>query len=142
MSEPINGYEILEHSADLAIRGEAEILPDLYRFLAIGMFESLVDLEHVDLVRGERIEITGQDLEDILIRMLSELLFRFSTHSIIYREFIIEYLTHEKLIVYARGENIDYERHELRREIKAPTYHDVKIETTDNGYTVTVVFDV
>lgn len=142
MSEPVNGYEILEHTADLAIRGEAEILPDLYCFLATAMFECMTDIEQINLVRGERIEVTGRDLEDILIRMLSELLYRFNTHSIIYREFIIEYLTHEKLIVYARGENIDPERHEIKMEIKAPTYHNVEITTTDHGYSVTVIFDV
>ncbi len=142
MNDPVFGYEIVEHTGDLAIKVEAEFLPDIFRFCATGMFDVMVGLGDIQLDLGERIEIKGPDLENLLVRMLSELLYRFSTQGMVYGDFIIEYLTHEKLIIYAQGQKINLEIHNVKREIKAATYHDLRIEATDHGFALTIVFDV
>lgn len=142
MNEPVFGYEVVDHTADLAIKVEAEILPDLYRYCATALFDTMIGLKDIDLQQGERIEMSGPDLENLLVRMLSELLYRFNTQQMVYGDFIIEYLTHEKLIIYARGQKFDESIHKVKTEIKAATYHDLHIDATDDGFTVTIVFDV
>lgn len=141
MSEKF-GYRQVEHTADLALHIEGEILPDVYRFAAEGMFDCIAGLDNIEPKSGERIEIKGHDLEDLLVSMLSELLYKFSTMHILYSEFIIEYLTHEKVIIFAKGEQLDEQKHSVKAEIKAATHHDLKIEATDDGFEATVVFDV
>ena len=136
------GYEMVEHTADIALRVNAEILPEIYQFAAMGLCDLLVGIDHVSTSYSERIEVQGNDLEDLLVRMLSELIFRFSTRHLIFRQFIIEYLNHEKLILLAQGEAFDSTRHPLQQEIKAATYHGLEIQPTDDGFTATVVFDV
>ena len=142
MTEPQFGFRIVDHPADLALAVEAEILPDIYRFCAMGMTEALVGLDCVRTEISERIIIKGRDLEELLIRMLGELLYLFSTRKVVFKEFIVEYLNYEKLTLFARGEKLDDQRHAIKSEIKAATYHNLLIDTTDHGFTVTVVFDL
>jgi SHS2 domain-containing protein len=39
------------------------------------------------------------------------------------------------------GEKIDLSRHKLHKEVKAATYHDMKIEKTKEGWVIEVVCD-
>jgi len=40
------------------------------------------------------------------------------------------------------GENFDPYDNKIKMEIKAATYHDLKVEKTDEGYVAEVIFDV
>ena len=142
MNPPDFGFRTINHTADLAIQVDAEILPEIYIYCAQALTDELVGLENVKATDGERIEIFGRDLEELLIKLLSELLYRFSTRKFVYKEFIVEYLNHEKVIVYAQGEPFNETRHVIRQEIKAATYHNLSIEPTDEGFSVTVIFDI
>jgi len=143
LTESVINYETLDHTADLAVKVQAEFLPELYHNCASAMFDIMIGLENICPEKvGERFELSGTDLENLLVNMLSELLYRFNVHKMVYGDFTIEYLTHEKLTVYAKGQKFDKSIHELKTEIKAATYHDLQIEATADGFTVTIVFDV
>jgi len=142
MTQSPFGYRLIDHTADIAMNIQAEILPDIYNFAARGLFDTLVGLESIKPRISSRIEVTGMDLEELLVKMLSELLFRFTVKARVYCEFIVEYLDHERLVLFARGEDIDPDRHVIRQEIKAATYHGLEISPTDDGFETTIVFDV
>jgi SHS2 domain-containing protein len=40
------------------------------------------------------------------------------------------------------GEPIDQSRHELKIEVKAATYHELKVEERDGAWAARVIFDV
>jgi SHS2 domain-containing protein len=46
------------------------------------------------------------------------------------------------LVAEVRGEKFDPQRHQVKIEIKTPTYHMFSIAEDDTGYKATVVFDV
>lgn len=140
--DPNNCFKVIDHTADLALEVNAEILPDIYKFAALGLEHLLCDLDTIRPEQGIRFHLEGTDLEDLLIRMLSELIFSFSRRKMLFSEFIIELLTHEKVVVYAKGEEYDETRHILKHEIKAATYHKLEIEPTNEGFTTTIVLDV
>ena len=78
MAAPGRAYEELDHTADLRIALYGETLEALFANGALALFDLLVDGESGgggDTPWSLRVE--GDDLEDLLVRWLGELLYRF-----------------------------------------------------------------
>jgi protein archease len=136
------GYETVEHTADLAVKLVAKQLPDLYHYAALSLSESLIGLSAIEPKEIRRFEARGQDLEDLLVRMLQKLLGAFSAENFVYSEVVIEALDNQRILLMVKGEPFDPARHAFKIEIKGATYHGLRILQTDLGYEATVVFDV
>jgi SHS2 domain-containing protein len=52
------------------------------------------------------------------------------------------HLTEIGLKAAARGERLDPERHVLDHEVKAITYHQLKLEQTTSGWLLEVIVDI
>ncbi len=132
-------YEVIDHTADLMIRGYGKDLKECYENLAYGMFDQTVDLRDVSPVEIREVDVTGMDEEDALYSFLSELLFIEDYENIICKEFEV---TIDGLHIHcvAKGEPLDKDRMHIRGEIKAVTFHMMEIDRT--APSVTVLFDV
>ncbi len=132
-------YEVIDHTADLMIRGYGKDLKECYENLAYGMFDQTVDLRDVSPVEIREVDVTGMDEEDALYSFLSELLFIEDYENIICKEFEV---TIDGLHIHcvAKGEPLDKDRMHIRGEIKAVTFHMMEIDETTPS--VTVLFDV
>ena len=42
----------------------------------------------------------------------------------------------------ARGERIDYNKHDIKGDVKAVTYHNLQVKKTGDGYRVRVILDL
>jgi SHS2 domain-containing protein len=135
-------YEQVPHTADLAAKIYGKSLPELFENAAFAMMDMSADLE--DLASGETItlELEAPDEEDLLVCWLNEILYASVSENILFFEFHVLSITDCKLVAEAIGQRIGEDEDRIRTEIKAATYHDVKIEKTESGYEVTVVFDV
>ena len=136
MSIPANFVEV-EHTADWAIRVRGTTLPDLFVNAATGMYSLVADLSFAPTVERE-IEVKGVDAEALLVNWLNELIYHTEMDGEVFCEFRVESFqpTHLRATVRA-GRGV-----ELKKEIKAVTFHNLQIVSTDSGYEVTVVFDV
>jgi SHS2 domain-containing protein len=78
------------------------------------------------------------DSESLLVDWLSELAYWAEIEMLVFQEFKIESVssTHIKARIY--GTRVK----QLKKHIKAVTYHNLDIVQTDKGMTATVVFDV
>ncbi|MCQ2070809.1 MAG: archease [archaeon] len=132
-------YEVLDHTADLMIRGYGKNLEECYSNLACGMFNETVDLSTVDPVIGKEIDVTGLDDEDALYSFLSELLFIEDYDNIILKEFDV-HIDGLHITCKAKGEPLDRSKMRIRGEIKAVTFHMMEIDRETPS--VTVLFDV
>ena len=132
-------YEVLDHTADLMIKGYGSTLEECYANLAYGMFDQTVDLRDVSPTETREIDVTGMDEEDALYSFLSELLFIEDYENIICKEFDV---TIDGLHIHctAKGEPLDKDRMHIRGEIKAVTFHMMDIDKATPS--VTVLFDV
>lgn len=88
-----------------------------------------------------KVNVKALDKEGLLIAWLNELLYISYEKKIFCRDFRITSLKDNELTGEASGGAFP-EKKKRKAEIKAATYHDVKIEKTGTGYEVTVVFDV
>jgi len=131
-------YEEVEHTADAAIRAFGRDLPELFANAAYGMFDLLADMEKLHPTVEREVFLEASDLETLLVDWLGELLYLREACGEAYKEFEIVTLSPRELRAVAKGGK----GFVPRMDIKAVTYHDLKIEKTEEGYVATIVFDV
>ncbi|MFQ6000257.1 MAG: bifunctional riboflavin kinase/FAD synthetase [Anaerolineae bacterium] len=131
-------YEEVEHTADAAIRAFGRDLPELFANAAYGMFDLLADMKKLRPTIEREVSLAAPDLETLLVDWLGELLYLREVHGEVYKEFEISTLSPTELRAVIRGGK----RFVPRMNIKAVTYHDLKIEKVEEGYVTTIVFDV
>ncbi len=109
---------------------------------ARGLFSLIIDTNRVKPVLQKRITVTAPDREALLVNWLNELIYLSETERVLFREFNIEEMTDTKLVATAGGERIDRRRHNLKREVKAATYHRLSVEQKPEGWQIQVIFDI
>ena len=138
-TELSGGYEIVDHTADWAMRVYGSDLAELLRCAAIGMSSLLLaELSSVRLEESRELELEAFDAETLLVDWLTELAYFAETEQLVFREFRLWDVTAQHLAARMRGARV----RELQKHIKAVTYHDLAIEQTEAGLTATIVFDV
>ncbi len=132
-------YEELDHTADVGIRAHGASLDELFAAAAAGMFSLVADLRKVRAVGEVEVRVKADDLEALMVRWLSELLFLHETQRLLLKEFDVR-IAGTSLEARARGEAIDKKRHELKLNIKAVTYHRLRIDR--KAGLAEVIFDI
>ena len=135
-------YEAFDHTADIGILVFGKSLEEVFVNAAWALFDLLTPMDSIreNLVR--EIAVEGADIEDLLVRWLSELLFLCEGEGFLFREFSISSLTATSLKASARGEIFDPSRHRFKTEIKAVTYHQVELAQKEGLWIGKVIFDV
>ena len=85
--------------------------------------------------------IDGTDREYLLFDWLRELLYRFDSRHLLLGRFAVR-VTAAGLDGEAWGEPLDPARHALAHEVKAITYHGLKVEQTADGWLAEVIVDI
>src|SRR5579884_54150 len=132
-------YETFEHTADLGLRIRAADLNTLFVEAGQALFAAIVeDLGTIAPVRQLDVTITGTDREYLLFDWLKELLYHFDVEHLLLSRFEVR-IGEEGLQGSAWGEPLDRARHELAHEVKAITYHGLRVEPTGDGWLAEVI---
>jgi len=135
-------YELFEHTADLGLRVIAADLDTLFAEAALAMFSMIVeDVSTIEPKLEVAVEIAGDDREYLLFDWLRELLRRHDQDRVLFGKFAVRF-TAAGLSGRAWGEPIDPARHVLTHEVKAITYHELKIVPHDDGLMAEVIVDI
>ena len=135
-------YETFEHTADLGLRVRAGDLDTLFAEAGRGLFSIVVEnLDDVRKLHTREFEISGTDYEYLFFDWLNELLYICDTERMLFSEFDV-HVTEVGLTAGVRGEPLDPVRHRLSHEIKAITYHQLKVEQTSHGWLAEVIVDI
>jgi SHS2 domain-containing protein len=135
-------WEHLEHTGDIAIRVTAATYEELLAESARAMTEILVDPAAAQPQLLQDIVVEGEDPADLLRAWLSELLYWFSAGNMVFVEYNVVVPGGRMVRAKVRGEPFDPQRHPLRTELKAVTYHHLEAKQTANGWEGQVIFDV
>ena len=135
-------YELIEHTADIGIKVKGKDLKGLFKNAALAMFDIIAERKSKIENRKSRIIIKqkADDLEELFINWLNELLSLSATKELIFFDFKIEKLDKNNLQATAVGEAI--KNYRVNTEIKAATYHQLKLEQTHSCWQAEVIFDV
>ncbi|MCD6461912.1 MAG: archease [Thermoplasmata archaeon] len=137
-------WEILDHTADIGIRVEADSLAGAFAEAAEAMFHIMIEGERKTL-EERRLEMSSPAVDMLLVDFLSELLFLFETEYFVVSRAEVSLEEREgKWSLSARllGELFDPDRHGVNFEIKAVTYHMLEAVESLEGGRVQVLFDI
>lgn len=135
-------YEFFEHTADLGLRARADDRNALFAEMAKALFSAIVEeVGTVQPVVETTVAIDGADLEYLMFDWLRELLFRFDSEHWVYSKFEVN-VSDTGLTARAWGERLDPARHELTHEVKAITYHALKVERDGDGWLAEAIVDI
>ncbi|MHC4537783.1 MAG: archease [Planctomycetota bacterium] len=135
-------FDIIDHTADIGVTVYGKYLKDLFTNAAHAMFSLMANLDNMEEKIIRKIEITAPDQESLLVSWLNELLYIYDAEYMLFKRFDIIHLDENRLKAKASGEKINLERHELKTDIKAATYHMLKIEKTVNdSFRAQIIFD-
>lgn len=132
-----SGYLEISHTADWALKVWAPDLSGLLEQAAYGMYALL----QIQLQPGGRYEcpldLEAEDAESLLVSFLSELLYLTEQECLGFDAFDLAIEG-----FHLSGRMIGAPVESQRKEIKAVTYHNLAIQTSQQGLETTIVFDV
>lgn len=141
-------YELIEHTADVGIKVRGRTLKELFENSAKGMFGVIRGTETAhashNVAERRKIEIKKEadGFEELLVDWLSELLYIFNKDNIIFSSFNIIRLNNKEILGEAAGEKIGPAQADFQVEIKAVTFHGLKIKKSKAGFNCSIIFDV
>ncbi len=132
---------MLSHTADAGLEATATTFVGLVEELATGMFELIAPVDPAGADRAATVEVASPTVEDLVVDMLSELLYRAEVDDTIFCDFAAQQPDSHTLKVVARG--CDSTSIELGgTPIKVVTYHDLVVRQDESGWYGRVYFDV
>ena len=135
-------YETFEHTADIGLRARAADLDTLFAEAAKAFFSVIVENhDEVRAVEQFSISVETDERDDLLYDWLAELLYLFDTEHVLFCEFDVT-VRAGGLTATVRGESVDTDRHRLDMEVKAITYHELKVERDSDGWLAEVIVDL
>lgn len=135
-------YELFDHTADLGLRVTAATLDELFVDAARGLFAMIVERpDRIEPRVEESFQIAGDDKAFLLFDWLRTLLMKSETDGVVFGTFAVN-VRDDGLTATAKGEPLEPEKHGLGREVKAITYHELKVEPTPAGWLAEVIVDI
>ena len=135
---PAPGFQEIDHTADWAYRVWGESLEELFIHAAQGLY-SLVGVQLATEPRVVRkIHLTGVDSESLLVAWLNELIHLHESENLGFDQVEILQLDSNVLQAKVRGASTQ----QWLKDIKATTYHNLVIHSTETGFEATLVLDV
>lgn len=133
-------YEVVDHTADWALRVWGHNLADLLLNAAIGMNSLMSGAPSANLnpTHTRTLTFDAFDSETLLVDWLTELAYFAEMEQLIFPTITLSNITPTHLEANIQGGTIP----ELAKHIKAVTYHNLEIIETTNGLETTIVFDV
>jgi SHS2 domain-containing protein len=136
------GYQIIEHPSDLGIEAHGKSLKDAFEYAALGLVSIIADPATIDPAEQRYIALKGSDRENLLVKWLSEILFLYDGQAFLTCDISIQQLTSERLEAMVTGERVDEKKHSLKMDVKAITYHQLRIDEREDACLVRVFLDI
>jgi len=135
-------YRVFDHTADLGIEVFGRDEKELFSNAAFAIFDLIVDLGGVNASEVREVVANGSDREDLLVNFLREILYMINGERLLLKDFSVLELDSHHIAGEVKGEPFDSERHSIKMEIKAVTYHQVAVRETKDGWRARMIFDV
>ena len=134
-------WETFEHTADLGLQGWADTLAELFEAMGEALSRQICNspIEHR---RTVEIQVNSTDVETLMVDFLTEILNLFNFERFLTGQVRIKEIHSNSLRAELAGESYDENRHELSEEIKAVTYHQLKVAREGDKWVARVILDI
>ena len=135
-------YQIIDHTADLGIIVEGTDEENLFIRAAYAMMDLMVKGNFSRKTVIKDVSLQGEDFPDLMVRWLGEILYLFEGDKLIVNSIEIKSISPIKLESMLTLTSFEPEHHQVIREIKAVTYHQISVEKVNDGWQARVIFDI
>jgi SHS2 domain-containing protein len=139
----VPNFTTIEHTADVGIEAEGDSLSEVFANAACGMVSFMCETAAVAQRVTRETALEADDLEELMFVWLNEILYLIDAEGLLFSSFEVE-VEGTRLHAVLRGEPMDPDKHELKRDIKATTYHQLSVRRVGGGgrWKAHVIFDV
>ena len=148
----LSKYDYFDVTADIGFYAYGRSLEEAYENAGLAMFNVVTDIGKVKKQESREFEIVSEDLVSLLYDYLEELLFLQDTEFLFFSDFkiIIEKIVSEpssdlenyKLACTAYGEEINWDVHDHRSEVKAITFHKMCVNEDNGVFKLRAILDL
>ena len=124
-------YEYFDVTADIGFKAYGKSMNEAFENAGLAMFNIISDTNDIAPQKELSFDITSEDEVSLLYDYLEELLFLHEIEFMLFSEFHVEIDDDLHLKATIKGEEIDWQKHERKSEIKAITFHKMSVEKTD-----------
>ncbi len=135
-------YRLIDHTADFGIHVFGADLNRLYENAAHAMFDLITDLRAIIGVKQQPVHVEGEDRPDLMVNWLRELLYFWTGKEMLIKSAQIDSISEFELSGVITFDPYNPERHIIKEEIKAVTYHQIDVQRGSTGWESTIIFDV
>ncbi len=132
-------FEFIRHTADVGVKVYGNTITELFENSGKALFE-IMDCTCEDIKLQEDISVEGDSLEELLVGFLNELIYLSEIKNLKGEEFKIK-IERINSSFRLKGEIRGKKIKSVEREVKAATYHNLKIKK-DKGYNCIIIFDL
>lgn len=135
-----SGFIILEHPADIGIEAYGATLREAFENAARGLVSLMAGVAGIQMRQTETITVDAPDPEQLLVRWLSEVLYRYDAARFLPRRISIESFSPTGLRAVLQGDTVDPARRTATIDVKAVTYHQILV--SEEPALIRVFFDI
>ena len=135
-------YQIIDHTADLGIIVKGPDVKSLFIRAAQAMTDLMVKGDISKKIATRDVLIEGEDFPDLMVRWLGEILYLFEGENLMVHSIEIKSISPIQLKSTLSLSSFEPEYHQVLREIKAVTYHQISVDKSDDGWEARVIFDI
>jgi SHS2 domain-containing protein len=134
--------EVLEHTAEVGLRAEANSFEGLLAELALGLFSLITDPGAVADREAWTVQVRADDPVALVVEWLNELLFLHARDGMLGRRCEVHEASPQHVRATVWGERFDPQRHPRGIEVKSATYHQASVEAAGGRWQAVVYLDV
>ena len=136
------GYRFIEHTADLRLEIFGVDENDLFVQAAKALTDLITDPKTLQERHRQTLAVSGDDWSDLMVNWLRELLSLWSGQERLVSRVLLQSLEPTRLKATVSTDAFAADRHPIRNEIKAVTYHQIEVRPWQTGWRARVVFDI
>jgi SHS2 domain-containing protein len=131
----------IDHSGDIGIEARGRDMAEMLENATLGLL-GLFYRGAVEPVTIRELDVVSSSDEDLLVDWLAEVIATIGTHGELYGGVEVRQTGEHFAKGILRGEKVDPAKHDLRFDVKAATYHGLKVTKTTDGILGRVIFDL
>lgn len=137
-------HELFDHTADIGVRAYAPTLPALVEPATRGLYEVIGELVPAADAASEQIrfDLSGDEPAVMLRDYLAEILLLFETRKLMMIAATVDEFSEQRLALSVQLRPVDQARSDYEREVKAVTYHELRIRPLEDGFEATYILDI
>ena len=135
-------YELIDHTADFGVHVFGKDAEALFANAAFALLSLVTDIRALKGENKKTITVTGSDWPDLMVNWLREILYLWSGNELLVKSAKIQKITASEINAILCYDCYDPDRHVIKNEIKAVTYHQIQVAPCPRGWEARIIFDV